>query len=291
MPSVALGVKVFSRVSKLSELLNSIPKGIFDTVYVADDGESDPQKKELYSNNHDYDLIILDLEYDSGLGFGRRRIIEEMDEEYLLIVDSDHEVPDNVDVLINQMESSPEFGGIAGLWLEDGSLVGGCHDLFEEGKVLIRDIRDGKEASIIEGHPIIPFEFVPNTAIFRSACLDSYAWDEEYIIGSEHLDFYVGHKRHTDWKFGVCPSVLFPHKPGGDSSYLQNRQSAAKNMDSKSYFLEKWGYEQVVWNDVFPPQYQHRQVLLNQYLLSSTKSKALVQSFLDAVQNIRGFFA
>ncbi|WP_247002229.1 glycosyltransferase family 2 protein [Halosolutus gelatinilyticus] len=242
--SVALGVKVFNRTEKLEALLESVPDGAYETVYVADDGRTE-ERSHLYDREWPFDLELLDLPYDAGLGPGRNAIVDALSEEYLTIVDSDHEVPPNADVLARQLEERPEFGGISGLLLEHGRIQGLCHDLFEEGNVLIRDT-GSKTAETVAEYPLVEFDFVPNITTFRRDCLEELAWDENYVIGREHLDFFVAHWRETDWRFGTCPSVLFPHRPGGGAEYEGNRHDPAKNLASESYFREKWGYDQIV---------------------------------------------
>ena len=88
----------------------------------------------------------------------------------------------------------------------------------------------------------IEFDFIPNAAVFRKDCLEEYSWDPNYTIGGEHLDFYVGHWKETDWRFGICPNVSFQHFPGGSPEYLTERTNTNKLRASYQYFGEKWGY-------------------------------------------------
>lgn len=242
--SVAMGVKVFTRTEKLKNLLGSVDPADIDHVYVADDGDAD-QRQHLYKRDWPFELTVIDLEYDAGLGYGRERIVEEMTEDYLLIVDSDHVLPHNLDCLRRQLEALPEFGGVSGLLLEYGRLTGMTHDLFEEGNVLVRDVKYDKRVVEAAELPVVPFDFLPNVCLFRRECLEDRGWDPEYVIAMEHLDFYVGHWLETDWRFGVSPSVQFLHDPRSDATYQRNRGDPSKRMRSKEYFLEKWGYRQI----------------------------------------------
>lgn len=265
MNDVAVAVKVFSRADKLGQLLDSVAQSPISSVYVADDGEPTEEKDRLYEQSYPFDLTVLDLEYDAGLGYGRNRIVEASDEEFLLVVDSDHEIPTNVSILRDQLEARPAVGGVSGLLYEHKSIQGVCHDLYENGDVLVRDVREDKSVDFVGG-PLVEFDFLPNVALFRRACLEEQAWDPEYVIGKEHIDFYVAHKRRTDWSFCVSPTVLFPHHPGGDESYTVNRQNMKKLTHSKSYFLEKWGYRQTVlgqtdWVDGTSPRLSAQNVL------------------------------
>jgi hypothetical protein len=246
MAGVALGTKVFDRTAKLETLLDSAVGSPVERVYVADDGEPSAAKRALYDGSFPFELEVIDLAYDAGLGRGRNRIVEELDEEYVLFVDTDHVLPRNVDVLIDQLDARPDVGGIAGSILEPerGRVWQSAKDFREEGDVLLRgaDLHE-KHIEEVAGYPFVEFQFVPNAAAFRTECLKAYSWDPAYVIGWEHLDFYVGHWKRTDWIFGVCPAVLFGHYPGGSTDYESNRRNAAKLARSRRYFLDKWGYD------------------------------------------------
>lgn len=261
MVDIAVGTKVFTRTNKLGNLLLSINETDIDRVYLADDGEMTAEKESLYSREFDFELRVIDLEYDAGLGKGRREIVDQLDDEnYLLIVDTDHEIPVNVSILADQLDQDPSIGGIAGTLVEPGRgrIFQSAKDLHEEGKVLVASA-DTQEKTIesISDYPFIEFDYLPNAAMFRVEALEDYCWDPNYVIGKEHMDFYVGHWKQTDWRFGVCPGVLFNHYPGGDTTYVTNRHSIEKSTNAESYFFQKWGYVAVrrdrsYWFDTEP---------------------------------------
>lgn len=279
--SLALGVTVFKRTEKLRALLESVPQ-LVDRVYVADDGNTD-DRRHLYDREFDFDLQLINLDYDAGLGRGREAITEALTEDYLLVVDSDQLVPKNIDVLVEQLDADSNLGGVAGLFLEHGRLTGMCHDIYEDENLLIRDTKHEKEVRTVAGAPLLEFDFIPNAAVFRRECLEDYTWDPAYRIGKEHLDFYIGHYRQTDWMFAVSPRVLFPHDPGGSADFVETRHDPSRLLKSKSYFLEKWGYRQILrrryWLDhahgfptmmrlanVTPRPFQPAVLDLNEYL-------------------------
>lgn len=296
MRDVALATKVFSRAEKLGALLESAGTAGLDAVYVADDGKPSDRKDELYAAEYPFDLTVVDLEYDAGLGRGRNAIVEVSDEPYLLFVDSDHRVPGNLDILIAQAEARPDLGGISGLLYEGEKIRGTCHDLHERGDLLVRDVREDKPVEMVAGAPLVAFDFVPNVVLLRRECLNEQAWDDEYVIGKEHLDFYVAHAERTDWRFAVSPTVLFDHRPGGDEGYVSNRESAAKLEHSKRYFLEKWGYQQILlgqtdWTDATRRQGKTGQLVewgLKRILLSLPSAvQAWLMNRRDAVRRRR----
>jgi glycosyltransferase involved in cell wall biosynthesis len=244
MCEIALGTTVFKRTNKLGRLLNSVPEFV-DTVYVSDDGRTE-NRSHIYNKNYNFDLNVIDLKYDSGLGKGRFEIVNRATEDYIYIVDSDHEVPKNADILIEQLEDRNELGGVSGIFAEGDSLICGSHDLFVSKSYLIRDIRSTKSPIESAGQSLYKFDFIPNVALFRSECLQDYHWDPEYVIGMEHLDFYLGHSRRTKWEFATNPRVIFPHDRGGSQNYMSNRTNSGKLQSSRRYFLNKWDLEGIV---------------------------------------------
>jgi len=252
--NIAVGTKIFTRIDKFEGLLESIPSWV-STMYVADDGEPSSKKSTLYEQRYPFELQILDLEYDAGLGKGREAILDVLSEDYLLIVDPDHRIPNTASILYDQLEKRPDLGGIAGILVEPEHqrLYCEAQDFREEqtgtGTRLVRgpDVNTtSKPIEMVAGAPIATFDFIPNVALLRKECLLDYSWDIEYDFGGEHIDFYVGHWKHTDWSFAVSPSVHFEHYPGGDAEYTVSRWD--KLDSSQEHFLNKWEYQEDICN-------------------------------------------
>lgn len=248
MPNVALGVVVLNRVDKLTRLLKSTEDTAVDTVYVADNGKDTAKKASLYAQNFDFKLEVLDLEYDIGLGTSRDAIVKALDEEYLLIADSDHEIVDDINRLVSILESHEDVGGVAGSVMEPerGRIWQSAKDFYESGSNLFRSADyNEKELEQINGSIFVQFDFIPYPALYRVECLEDYSWDPEYPLGRAHVDFYVGHWKRTEWIFGICPQVHFGHYPGGDRIYKSHRRDSEKYRRAKSHFREKWGYDSI----------------------------------------------
>ena len=298
MDEIAVGAVVFQREKKAADLLNSIDgNNLIDTVYIADNGEMTGYKREIYSREYTFGLEVLDLPYDSGLGHGRREIVEHSEESYLLIVDSDVEIPHNIGQLQTILQHRSELGGVGGVLIEGGRIRSDCYDLFERGQLLVKDIRSPKQVQKIGGLPFVEFEQIQNVAMYRRECLTDYCWDPEYKIGWEHTDFFLGHQRRTDWSFGVCPEVMFRHYPGGDEQYHSKRQSQKRIRQSKQYFLNKWGFKQVMNGETRWLGTQHRTPGIKDEIVAIIKEGILqlspflqvwVMNSRDYVRKLRG---
>lgn len=247
MGEFAVGTTVFMRTDRLRQLLASVDGSVVSTVYVSDVGDTG-QRRDLYARSFPFDLEVLDLPYDAGVARGRERVVDALDadEEYVLIVDCDNEIPDAAPVLAEQLDALPDVGGIAGSLIEPerGRIYQAAADLAERGDTLVKSSRLAqKRVEYVAGQPFVPFRFVPNVTMFRRACLEDYCWDPEYVNHKEHIDFFVGHWKETDWRFGVNPVVFFPHYPGGSEEYQARRFDADRSARLTRYFYDKWGYE------------------------------------------------
>lgn len=298
MSEIAVGSTVFQREEKVAGLLNSIPSdSLIDTVYLGDNGENTERKDEIYTKQYPFKLTVLDLEYDSGLGHSRRRIVEESDEPYLLIVDSDIEIPHNVKLLYTILQQRDDLGGVGGILIEEDQIRSDCYDLFENGSLLLKDIREPKQVQNVAGAPLITFDQIQNVAMYRRECVEDYCWDSAYTIGWEHTDFFIGHKKQTSWSFGVCPEVMFRHYPGGDTSYTDKRLSKQRLKETKRYFLNKWGYRQVFngqvnWlqtNGGLPSKQRLVEQFIKHGVLSLPPSvQATIIELRDTIRDLRG---
>lgn len=298
MDEIAVGVVVFNRAEKVADLLYSVSKDSpVGAVYVGDNGKMTDRKREIYNRSYPFDLQVLDLKYDSGLGYGRQKIVEQSDESYLLIVDSDVEIPYNIGQLQTILKNRPDLGGVGGVLIETNQIRSDCYDLFNRGSVLLKDIRNSKKVQKVSGLPLVEFDQIQNVAMYRRECLEEYCWDPEYKIGWEHTDFFVGHKRQTEWSFGVSPEVMFRHYPGGNESYQSKRRGQTRIRRSKQYFLDKWGFKQIMNGETRWLNTRHRAPGINNEIVDIIKEGILrmppsaqvqVMNIRDYIRNLRG---
>lgn len=298
MSEIAVGATVFQREQKVADLLDSISsEPPIETVYLGDNGHITERKKEIYAKEYPFNLEVLDLEYDSGLGHSRKRIVEESQEPYLLIVDNDVKIPHNVAQLYKILQERANLGGVGGILIENTRIRSDCYDLYEHGPLLLKHISEPKEVQKVADAPLVKFDQIQNVAMYRRECLEDYCWDSAYTIGWEHTDFFVGHKKRTEWSFGVCPEVMFRHYPGGDTGYISKRRDTQRLKRTKQYFLEKWQYEQVLtgqlnWlqtNGRLPSEQRLiEQLIKNIVLTLPPKTQVSALNLRDMLRDLRG---
>ncbi|NJE05718.1 glycosyltransferase [Thermococcus sp. M36] len=249
LKDVTIGLKTFYRTEKLRNTLRSLVGLNVKEVIVADDGPEDPEKEKLYQEMSEYlPLKVIRLPYNSGLAYGRNRIVENTKTPYLLIMDDDMEVlgEQSISILKNILESNKALGGVGALLFEKGRIRSGAHNLIYKRGYIVRDVPLDLQIEVADGIPYIRFDQILNAALFRVKCLRDYPWDDYYKINFEHLDFYWGHKQLGKWKFAVTPAVVFKHYPGGNKTYKKFRFSRERYRRSKEYFLKKWNIKGII---------------------------------------------
>ncbi len=262
-PVISTRREVFKRTTALERLLESASVLDISTAYVADDGERE-NRSEIYEKDWPFDLEIIDLEYDAGVGAGRHAIVEQLEEPYLMMADPDITLPPTITSLTTVLEDDASLGAVAPLLIESGRPKAFCHDFAEakNGSVLRRGVWKRPPVETIAERLLLRWDFIPNTAVYRREALADYHWDPAYVNAKDHLDMFVGHWKRTDWEFGICPEVIARHADVSENSeeYQLERGSRIKAQDAKSYFLEKWSYRQVLlegtwfdWERYHPP--------------------------------------
>ncbi|WP_135304743.1 glycosyltransferase family 2 protein [Haloarcula amylovorans] len=246
---VTAGVPVLKRSSALASFLESVEQTNIESVIVADNGYKD-DRTEIYNREYPFDLTVLDLEFDIGIGACRYAIAEEFSNDYLLVADCDMEVPKNVSVLVDILENESELGGVSGILQERGRFRSGSRNLFEQpmfggGTSLVIGIESCPAVEQISGHFVVRFDFLTNAAVIRNECIKDYSWDSN-LPDKEHLDFYLGQFHDTEWEFGVCPEVHFIHNKGCNEVYREEyRNNEDRQKKADEIFQEKWGYDKI----------------------------------------------
>ena len=241
-----VGVPTFRRKEKLFNLLESLEKWDFKEIIVADDSKISEEKWNKYEEMKEkIPLRVLEFPFDSGIGKKRQEIVKELESNFLLTIDDDME-PYKIKSLKEVLLSDEKLGGVSGLLIEENELKCSAHDLKVKNSYLIKDIKNKECLSSRNNNPYFKFNQIPQVGIFRKDCLNEYNWDDHYKAGKEHLDFFFGHYKKTDWEFAVTPTSLFGHFPGGSSTYTSFRRSKNRMEDSKRYFLDKWGLKGIL---------------------------------------------
>jgi glycosyltransferase involved in cell wall biosynthesis len=240
-----VGIKTFYRTEKLKKTLDALLNKGFYEVIVADDSKIESEKEAFYNTYKDLlPLNVLKLPFDTGLSYGRNRIVETCKTEYLLMLDDDQVIPENIHLLLFALQGNEKLGGISCYWWEDEKFVCKATNIFKTKNYIIKDIG---EIPVLKSTKSIDYylcDFIPNSTLYRMDCFQSILWEEKIKIGSEHIDFYLNHKLNSDWQFAVTPDVIIKHYPNRASStkgvYLKFRHQQDRLIQSKKILFDKW---------------------------------------------------
>lgn len=243
--NIAVTVPMLNRVDALRRLLESVPATGIEQVYVGDNGRPSVAKQALYEREFPFELEVLNLSPERGLAAARHELAKRANEEFLVVCDSDHQLPPDVTRLREVLEARPDLGGVAGLVWEEQAVWSACHDFYEEGNLLIRDIRD-KRFQRVADLPVVEFDHIGNIAVHRRTAICDSSWDSNCPHGHQHLDFFLSQFHRTDWGYAMTPAIPFRHVPDRPRDYVSHTNNPRQLRESKHYVLEKWDYRQIL---------------------------------------------
>jgi len=239
---IAVGVPMFSRERALEQFLESVPSYV-STAYVADNGR--PETRPLYdgSDRFAFDVEVLQLDYDAGIGACRQAIERAVTEPYLWLGDNDMAFTRRTDlrVLREILDSDPMLGGVAGWLLEDARVRSGARDIEVVGSTLVKQARDPEIDA--EPYPHARFDYIPQAALFRSDVFETYRHDDA-LREREHADFFLTHRERGSWEFASTPTVTVVHDTEIDAEY--RRDDRGRHLDEADKVIaDKWGIENI----------------------------------------------
>lgn len=247
--AITVGIKTFLRTDKLRDCLDSLARHRWREVIVADDGPIDEERQRMYDEAAGrLPLRLIRLDFDTGLAAGRNEIVRRCDSEFLLMLDDDQTVGPDIGRLEEVLQADPGIGGVSCIWVErDGRKCTACDLEIDGGRIIKRVTGEQEPRRTASGQRYLQFDFIPNSTLFRTACLREFPWDPFYKIGKEHLDFYLTHKRAGKWRFAVSIDVEIGHHPEGSSSGTYHRFRGGERLQvSEDYFRKKWGVDEII---------------------------------------------
>jgi glycosyltransferase involved in cell wall biosynthesis len=244
---ITIGIKTFNRESKIRQSLLKASKFSVNKIIVCDDGDISASQQEFYDEmRKDRSFQLIRPEYDVGLSEGRNLILESTETPFLLMIDDDQLIPENISDLKEILVNDERLGGVSGFWHEHGRIICQAYDTYVSDRVLVKTIPRRKKEKFNSLSYYVA-DHIPNSTLFRTSCLIASPWDPFYKIGYEHEDFYLSHKLLDKWLFAVTPDVIINHVPEGERHYDQNFRQKKERIDrSREHFLRKWNLDDVI---------------------------------------------
>ncbi|MCP5368314.1 MAG: glycosyltransferase [Hyphomicrobiales bacterium] len=265
MKDVTVGIKAFIRTAELDAALASLAGKGFAQVVVADDSHMDDARRALYARHADrLPLRVLELPFDSGLSYGRNRLVEACATPYFLLMDDDMELTGDLGLLRRVLDSDPALGGAAGMWADHvgGPAYSNTGNLFVFDRCVVQDIGFARRAGRVERPGVPPYhvtDMITNLALFDMRVFDDALWDPAYKITREHEDFYLTHKARGRWKFATVPDFVCVHRPPSASAqasgYRAYRTRDETRARADAHFRAKWNKpDGLVWGLPLKPK-------------------------------------
>lgn len=244
-PPMSAGIKTFMRPEALDICLQSLLNFNWHEVIVADDNPAafrEDYEKVYGKYSQRLPLTVLPLEPDSGLAAGRNRIADWCSSDYILMLDDDQTVHGGLAAMMQVLDEDARVGGVSSLLSEPGGVRCSASNLYLEGAFVIKEIRNYPNLQrTSHGYRYVVLDLIPNATLFRRECLATSAWDPNYKIGREHLDFYLTHKQLGRWIFAVCLDASIRHDTHlGEGEYRGFRRGE-RVAASDAYFRRKFG--------------------------------------------------
>lgn len=229
---VTIGTTGFLRDLCLKRLLESIDDSPFGgRVIVAD------QNKQLPDFYDNFDIEILDLDFDVGASRVKNEVVDNLNTKYMLWFDDDAVfVYETLIGLVERMENNPEFGWISPyLWeIDKGRYETHTGDYMKGGNTILRKILTPQD---IDG--FCEADSPSQVGLYRTDLFNDVRWPDEVKTRREHTMFALRVKE-TDWKTGFDPEVAFKHggcpNPPGYDEFRNRSEKPQKKFREETGF-------------------------------------------------------
>jgi len=245
---IAIGVKTFMRESSLFKVLNAIKEHFPFSykLYIVDDGPISEQKEYVYQRLEDQGHEIIKLPFNSGISMGRNHIVKKVEEEYLLIMDDDIALQDEVSIknMKAVLDSNKDMGLCSGMLLsESGDYMvnanyqKGLRLEFDRG-LLFRHA-NAKRLQKTNGTMYLFADQVVNFFLAKTEIFKDVKWDNQIKVGWEHLDFFLQLMK-TKWKVAACLDAKAVHLiPENDPTYNYYRRSVINDYFNRKHKIHR----------------------------------------------------
>ena len=215
-------IKTFKRYKCLERLLFSIRKYYpQNKLIIADDNSDTEFNAYLYLKwKKRLNIEVLRLSYDTGLSYGRNKMVEATKTPFILLLDDDFVFNEEtrIDKFYKVLKSDINIGLVGGSCLEGVKKVHyECSLELKDG--VLKQVPDGDNWENIEGIKAKQTGCVLNFFLARKKCLTENKWCDKLKV-AEHTDYFLNFK---NWKIYYTPEVSIIHDKERDNNYMEFR--------------------------------------------------------------------
>lgn len=241
MNDITILVTTFERPEILFRCLESIRHFYADIkITIVDNGKDRGFVVREVRNK--YKCQYMKLPYDSGVSLCRNKGLDEIDTDYVVLVDDDFIFTKNTKIerFKTILDTDSELVLIGGMPITSGGKIGtvGSNIIInkERGYFWRKPIKN-PEWQNADGIKYYYAEYTRQFFMMRNVA--ELRWDTDMKIGGEHIDFFIQLKKNTDWNVGYTPSVTVIHdreRPSPEYKMLRRRPFFERLLFNKKGF-------------------------------------------------------
>lgn len=229
---IAIIIPTFIREEKLKICVESLLRTLGDSnrfqpffrIYIGDQSENTPYKKEFYEYLSSLGHKFYILPYNCGLAYARNYLISQTKEPFILIADDDYIFNTNtiLEPLINLLLLEENIGVVGG-GLNDRETaptriyVDKLKNNTNRLTYVSKSIQYEFSLATIKqkSYRYFKTEIVPNFFLAKREMFNDIIWDNELKL-VEHSDFFLRLKT-SKWKVLFTPDTIIQHHPENNS--------------------------------------------------------------------------
>jgi len=254
---LSIGIKTFCRPKALYFCLNNfalLEKYLGIQIIIADDSNEKYKKENqniintLKEKNEKINIKYLDLPFDTGLSYGRNRIVEKCETDYIMIIDDSRTININTQIfeMVNFLEET-KYDLIGGIIrkrkISINSHYSGIFTNIKNvnNKILIDIKKIKKQIKNNYLKNVFETNICLNVFVARTKALLETKWCEELKVGEHEFFFYNFYK--NNFKCAITNDVNFIQSPNKIRIYPNDIGNKFRNRAYNLY--EK--YIKLIW--------------------------------------------
>ncbi len=198
-------------------------------LYLLDQGLKTPEKDKLYNELREKGHYIEYSEFDIGLAAARNKLIEHVEEEYVLLTEDDIELKSNPYSLLNYFTNN-NLGVLGGLLIRQPENTEQHYEY--ELEIQNNELIYKKSDKI---------NIVLNFALIKRKLFNDVKYDNRLKL-VEHTDFYLNLKQINKWSVNYTRNLLGWHYHEKPESYMIYRE---RGNDYIKIFKKKWNINKI----------------------------------------------
>jgi|GEM_PF-1095849 len=221
---ITFGITSFERPRLLEQLVASIRRRYPQAkILVADNGR---QKASLPA-----DVRVLNLAFDCGLSRARNALVDNLETEFLLLLEEDFLFTDEtrVEPFVEILDSDDEIGMIGGAMRGSTGRLGlYCLDIDIFRNVMYVQDATRRMRVTPYGTSYRVCDIAWNFGLFRREFLALNRWDDRLKVG-EHAAYFHQAKLRGQWRVAATPAVVIYHVPDQRTEHYRKHRHRAKD--------------------------------------------------------------